>query len=631
MKNYLYHIKLFTYRFLLLILVFSISRLLFYLFNNSYFDSIRFGELMKILFFGIRFDISALYYFNLLFIILSLIPGNFKSNKYYQNILFFLFLIINSLLLATNITDTKFFDFEHKRLTSDIFSSVWLGEDFRTLLPQFIKDYWYLILIWVLMCFGLYKLYPKLAYKKSIPEKIKLKGLLSQTGIFILLMGIGLILGRGGFQLKPLRVIHAAKYTSAKNIPLVLNTPFTIMKTIGVKSFRVYKYYDKEKLDSIYSPILEYDNSEIKHANVVIIILESFSREYIGALNKGSGYTPFLDSLMENSLVFTRAFANGKRSMEAMPSIIAGLPALTDIAYITSRFSSNKINSIAGILSNEGYYTAFFHGGKNGTMGFDQFANIAGFNDYYGMNEYPYESDYDGNWGIYDEEYLQYFAQKISKFQEPFFTSVFTLTSHHPYEIPEKYKTKFPVGTLNIHESIGYTDYSLKKFFESAKKTDWYNNTLFIITADHTAQAESSYYKNKLGNYAIPIIFYHPSDSAFIGKSNIIAQQTDIFPTIMDYLAYDEPFICFGNNLLNDSADHFTVNYINGIYQIIKDDYLLQFDGNKPIAFYDIKSDSLLQNNLIKNTVKLQELETYLKAIIQSYQEKLIENRLTVD
>ena len=586
---------------------------------------------MKIMFSGIRFDISALYYFNLLFILLSLIPVNYKNNKYYQKILLFLFFFVNSILLATNYTDTKFFDFEHKRLTSDIFSSEWLGEDFRTLLPQFIKDYWYLIVIWVIMCFGLYKLYPKFDYKKSINEKIKLKGLFWQTGIFILLMGIGLIFGRGGFQLKPLRVIHAAEYTSAKNIPLVLNTPFTIMKTIGVKSFHVYNYYDKEKLDSIYSPIVKYDNSEIKNANIVIIILESFSREYIGELNNGSGYTPFLDSLMDNSLVFTRGFANGKRSMEAMPSIMAGLPALTDKTYITSRFSSNKINSIASILSKKGYYTAFFHGGKNGTMGFDQFAKIAGFEDYFGMNEYPTEADYDGKWGIYDEEYLQYFNQKMSEFQEPFFTSVFTLTSHHPYQIPKKYKGKFPVGTLNIHESIGYTDYSLKRFFESAKKTDWYNNTLFIITADHTAQAESSYYKNKLWNYAIPIIFYYPTDSAFSGKSNIIAQQTDIFPSILDYLGYSEPFICFGNSLLNDSTDHFTVNYINGIYQIIEDDYLLQFDGNKTIAFYNIKSDSLLQNNLIESSVNLQELETYLKAIIQSYQERLIENRLTVD
>jgi len=631
MKNYLYHIKLFTYRFLLLILFFGISRLLFYLFNYGYFDSIRFVELMKIMFFGIRFDISALYYFNLLFILLSLIPGNYKNNKYYQKILLLLFFIVNSLLLTTNYIDTKFFDFEHKRLTSDIFSSVWLGEDFRTLLPDFIKDYWYIIIIWVVMSFGLYKFYPKLKSDKIPKDYLSVSRLFSQVGIFIVLMGIGLIFGRGGLQLKPLRVIHAADYTSAKNIPLVLNTPFTIMKTIGVKSFNAYNYYDKEKLDSIYSPIVKYDNSDIKHTNIIIIILESFSREYIGALNKGSGYTPFLDSLMKNSLVFTRAFANGKRSMEAMPSIMAGLPALTVETYITSRFSSNKINTIATELGKQGYSTSFFHGGKNGTMGFDKFTKIAGFDEYYGMNEYPSKKDYDGNWGIYDEEYLQYYCQKLSEFQEPFFTSVFTLTSHHPYEIPEKYKGKFPVGTLNIHESIGYTDYSLNKFFESAKTTNWYNNTLFIITADHTAQAESSYYKNKLGNYAIPIIFYHPSDSTFCGKSNIIAQQTDIFPTIMDYLAHGDPFICFGNSLLNDSINHFTVNYINGIYQITEDNYLLQFDGNKAIAFYNIKSDSLLQNNLIDHSDKLREIETHLKAIIQSYQERLIENRLTVD
>ena len=623
MKNYLYHIKFFTYRFLLLILGFTISRLLFYLFNISYFDTIRTGELIKIMFFGIRFDISALYYFNILFILLSLIPGNFKNNKHYQNILFVLFLTVNSLLLITNIVDIKFFDFEHKRLTSDIFSSVWLGEDFRTLLPTFIKDYWYLIIIWGLMCFGFYKFYPKVNYDEISKSNFSITALFSQTGIFILLMGIGLVFGRGGFQLKPLRVIHAAEYSSAKNIPLILNTPFTIMKTIGVKSVSVVRYFKNDELNSIYTPVIKFNNSEKKNQNIVIIILESFSSEYIGALNNDSGYTPFLDSLFDHSFVFTKAFANGKRSMEAMPSIIAGLPALTNETYITSRYSSNKINSIASILSNEGYYTAFFHGGKNGTM--------AGFSDYYGMNEYPNESDYDGNWGIYDEEYLQYFVQKMTEFKEPFFTSVFTLTSHHPYEIPEKYKAKFPVGTLNIHESIGYTDYSLKKFFESAKITDWYNNTLFIITADHTAQAESSYYKNKYGNYAIPIILYHPVDSSLIGKSNKIVQQTDIFPTALDYLGYNEPFICFGNSLLNDTTDHFAVNYINGIFQIIEDDYLLQFDGNKPIAFYNIKSDSLLRNNLIEHSHKIKEVEKHLKAIIQSYQERLIENRLTTN
>lgn len=532
-------------------------------------------------------------------------------------------------MLATNFVDTKFFDFEHKRLTADIFSSVWLGEDFRTLLPDFIKDFWYLILIWSAMCFGMYKLYPKLSFKFLKKDFLSLKNLVSQLAVFILLMGIGLVFGRGGFQLKPLRVIHASEYTLAKNIPLVLNTPFTIMKTFGRKSVTPVKYFDEEKLNSLFSPVKEYKPTSQNKTNIVILILESFSAEYTGFLNKGSGYTPFLDSLSQHSLVYTKAFANGKRSIEAMPSIIAGLPALTDETYITSQYSSNNINSIASVLSENGYYTAFFHGGKNGTMGFDQFANVAGIENYFGMNEYPNESDKDGNWGIFDEEYLQYFSTKMSEFTEPFFTSVFTLTSHHPYEVPEKFKGKFPEGTLNIHESIGYTDYSVKEFFESAKKADWYNNTLFIITADHTAQAEKSYYKNKIGNYAVPILFYSPSDTLFKGQSNTVAQQTDIFPTILDYLGYDKPFISFGNSLLNDSIDHFAINYINGIYQLVKDDYVLHFDGSKTIAVYNFRSDSLLQNNIIDQKSEYQESESYLKAILQSYQERLVENKLS--
>ncbi len=583
------------------------------------------------MFFGIRFDISALYYFNLIFIVLSLIPGNYKNNKSYQRILILLFLIINSSLLALNFVDTKFFDFEHKRLTADIFSSEWLGEDFITLLPAFIKDYWYLIIIWVALSFGLYKLYPKINSSKIPKDNFNFIGILKQSGVFVLLMSIGLVFGRGGFQLKPLRVIHAAEYTSAKDIPLVLNTPFTILKSLGTKSVKPSKYYSKDDLDSVYSPIINYKHDDIKKDNIVIIILESFSREYIGTLNNRSGYTPFLDSLIENSLVFTRAFANGKRSMEALPSIMAGLPALTDETYITSKYSSNKINSIATELDKLGYHTSFFHGGKNGTMGFDKFVKIAGFHKYYGKNEYPTDKDYDGNWGIYDEEYLQYFSTKLSEFKEPFFTSVFTLTSHHPYEIPEKYKGKFPIGTLNIHESIGYTDYSLKKFFETAKKADWYNNTLFIITADHTAQAESYYYNNQLGNYAIPIILFHPSDSSFKGKSSIIAQQADLFPTIINYIGINDSIICFGNSLFEEKENHFTVNYINGIFQLIEDHFLLQFNGNKSVAFYDIDKDSLLQNNMINDSLLMLKYEKKLKGIIQSYQERLVNNRLTLN
>jgi len=632
MKNYFYHVKLFLLRFLLLIAFFSLSRVIFYLFNNDYFDTLTINNLVKILFYGIRFDISALYYFNLPFIILSLIPGNFKNNKGFQRTLKLLFIAINALLLSVNFIDTKFFDFEHKRLTVDIFNSVWLGEDFITLLPVFIKDYWYLIIIWCVFVYFLYRVYPHINYKKNFPVKLTFRQFIYQSLLFLLMMGVCLIGGRGGLQLKPLRVIHAAKYTSAKNIPLLLNTPFTIMKSIGKESFKLNRYYNSQTLDSIYNPIQQYQFVQKKpKPNIVLIILESFSKEYIGFFNNFNGYTPFLDSLCKESLVFTKGFANGKRSIEAMPSIIAGLPALTDNPYITSQFSSNKINAIPSLLNQLGYQTAFFHGGKNGTMGFDQFANIAGFDQYYGLNEYPHKSDYDGNWGIYDEEYMQYFKNMLDNFNEPFFASLFTLTSHHPYQIPAKYKNKFPDGNLNIHESIGYTDFALKKFFETAKHTPWYQHTLFIITADHTAQAEHGYYKNKVGNYAIPIIIYHPNDTLFNGKKDFITQQSDLFPTIMDYCGYYKPFVAFGKSMLSDTSDRFTVNYLNGIYQIMMDEYLLQFDGKQSIAFYNIKQDSLLQDNLISSSEKYLFYENKLKAFIQSYQKRLKHNQLYIE
>ncbi|HSH50574.1 MAG TPA: sulfatase-like hydrolase/transferase, partial [Bacteroidales bacterium] len=427
MKSYLYHVKLFFLRILILIALLSLSRILFYLFNINYFGILKVNESLKIFFSGIRFDISALYYFNLLFIILSLIPGNFKNKKTYQHILKILFILINALLLSFNFIDTKFFDFEHKRLTSDIFNSVWLGNDFITLFPAFIKDYWYLIILWIVFVFALLRIYPKVNYKKSGSISLSKNQLIYQSILFILLMGIGLVGGRGGFQLKPLRVIHAAKYTTAKNIPLVLNSPFTIMKSLGTKEFTVKQYFDPQTLDLIYSPIKQYHTVQNKtNPNIVLILLESFAKEYIGFFNNGKGYTPFLDSLCTKSLVYTSGFANGKRSIEAMPSIIAGLPALTDNPYITSPFSSNKINTIPSLLNDLGYKTAFFHGGKNGTMGFDQFANIAGFDDYYGMDEYPDKSHFDGNWGIYDEEYLVYFKHQLDQINHPFFATIYT-------------------------------------------------------------------------------------------------------------------------------------------------------------------------------------------------------------
>jgi len=488
-----------------------------------------------------------------------------------------------------------------------------------------------LFLIWFSTIFALWYFYPK-HVKPGKSKQIPWLKYIYQGAFSILMLGIFLV-GFRGIRLKPLRIIDAARYTETRNIPLVLNTPFTILKTIGNNQLTEKNYFTENEARSYFNTIKDYSSNEnFRHQNIVLIILESFSKEYIGALSGENSYTPFLDSLIQHSLVFPNAFANGKRSIEAMPSIIASLPTLMTSSYISSGYATNNINSLASLLKNKGYHTSFFHGGSNGTMGFDNFAFAAGIDEYYGMNEYGKNKDFDGNWGIFDEEFLQFYARKLNSFKEPFFSSVFTLSSHHPYTIPEKYKGKFRKGPLKILEAIGYSDFSLRHFFKTASEMQWFENTLFIITADHTFQPIKSEYKTNLGQFRVPIIFFHPADSSLQGKMDLITQQLDIMPSVLDWLDYDEPFISFGNSILRPMEDHFALTFQNGIYQFIENGYTLIYNQNEgPIALYNFETDPLLKNNLLRTSQNtLNEMVKKIESIIQEYNRRMIRNEMVI-
>jgi phosphoglycerol transferase MdoB-like AlkP superfamily enzyme len=363
--------------------------------------------------------------------------------------------------------------------------------------------------------------------------------------------------------------------------------------------------------------------------NVVIIILESFSNEYIGYFNKGESYTPFLDSLFQQSHLFVRAYANGKRSIEGIPSVIAGMPSLSETPYISSNYSSNKIDALGSILKNKGYITSFFHGGHNGTMGFEYFTKIAGYDNYYGLNEFSgNEEDYDSKWGVFDKPFLLFSAKEISNYAKPFVASIFTLSSHHPFLLPKSYLYKGPKKIKHpILRTIKYTDDALKSFFEYAQKQAWFKNTLFVITADHTGPDLSKKASTMAGIFQIPIAYYMP-DKIKPKVDYRVTQQIDIMPTILHYLGYNSKFYAFGNSMRDSLEKGFAINYCLNTYQLFSDSLLYHYFNDESLRLLKPYSDTMLIQNWNKDyEIITKQMERKTKAIIQTYNNALIKNK----
>ncbi len=637
MAHYLQNILTLLKRVLILTFLFQVCRFLFFLFNYSIFSTLTFTSFFKIVVIGTRFDISAIIALNSLFILLSILPISVLYTIRYQKILKIIFFSVNFLLLLSNCVDFEYFKFILKRSSIDLLTLASTGDDFTNLAPQFIRDFWLAVLVWITLCISLVFLYnitdgitSQMEQKTIKISQYKRSYTLYKWIIFLLISGLSIVAIRGGLQLRPITIITAGESVSPENIPLVINTPFSMMKSLGSSLLSERNYFDEQELKKVYSSYhsAKIDSIPFKRLNVVVIIMESFSKEYIGSLNANEGYTPFLDSLIKQSLVFDHAFANGRKSIEGIPAVTASLPQLMTSPYILSSYSANKINSLASILREKGYKTAFYHGGNNGTMGFDAFSRMAGFEHYVGRKEYGKEDGFDGNWGIFDENFFQFFSQSLSNTPEPFLGCIFSLSSHHPYTIPEKYTGKFKKGTLPIHESIQYADYALKKFFETASHSPWFDSTLFVITADHTSLAEAPYYVNNVGRYAVPIIFYQ-HNSTLKGMNHTVIEQTDIMPSVLDYLSYKDPFFAYGKSAFDTAAQHYAVSFLNDTYQIISDQYVLEFDGSKSISLFNYETDTKLQNNILDKEPKItQQLETQLKGEIQDFNYRMMHNRM---
>ena len=613
-----------------LMLMFTGCRILFYAYNRHHFTDVSLLDFMA----GWWFDLIATLLLFYPLILIELFPNKNRERKYFKWAVRLFTALPFFLGILINLIDVEYFAHSSSRSGSALFTMLGFGSDLSQQLPSYIKDYWLLFILFFTFLWLSYFLLKKI-YRKG--DDSAQHSIIKQSILYVIIIGASLIIGRGGFGLRPISPADAAKFTSSENMQLVLNSAFKVINTLGIPQLEEKSYFSEQELTRIYSPIKQYEgNGQVENQNVCVIILESFTPEFIDVLNEDDAkYTPFFDSLSQHGMLFTNCFANGKKSIDAMPSIIGSIPKLMDTEYMTSYYNGNSIDGLPNILKREkGYSTAFFHGATNGSMAFNSFCELAGFENYYGRTEYNNEEHFDGTWGIFDEEFLSYSVDQMTQMKAPFFSTIFTISSHAPYAIPERYQDQFTGGPSKMHDAVMYADYALSQFFNKAQQQDWYANTLFILTADHTPASNREEYLTDYGIVNIPLLLYHPNDTTFSGINDRIVSQIDIAPTILDLVGYEKPFFSFGNSIFGNDAAFTAYNLADkyvfiGSYQ--HKDYTLSFQNNHAVSLYAFE-DRYEKENLIGQLPEVQAyLEKKLKAFIQSYNSALLNNEMKLN
>ncbi len=640
---------------LVVYVMFMVCRVIFVLANwTIYSGTLTWGHTLELFGAGLIFDTSAILYTNALVSVMMLFPLHWKEKQGYYKIVRWIYVICNSVAIYANLIDCVYFPFTGKRTTTSVFaefSHEGAGNMAKIFAEQFLAN-WYLVVMAALISWLLWKLFRPVPSKvSSFSTRLPVYYI---TQVVVMLLAIPLVVAgmRGGFTtaVRPITISNANQYADRPaETGIILNTPFSIYRTLSKKPMLVPDYMSEQEAAALFSPLhTPNDTAAFKPMNVVVFILESFSKQHFGYYNRTlrngtyKGFTPFLDSLITNhALTWQYSYANGRKSIEGMPSTLSSLPNYVEPLFLTPA-SLNRMSGIARELGEQkGYVTAFFHGAQNNSMGFQAFAHATGFQRYYGRTEYNQDpkrngdEDFDGTWAIFDEEFLQFFADRMTEMQQPFMTAVFTASSHTPYSMPERYKNVFPKGEEALQESIAYSDHALKLFFETARKKAWFKNTLFVITADHTSRQIDPFYKTSLGYYTVPIILYAPGDESLHGyDTERVVEQTDIMPTVLSYLHYDKPYIAFGKDMLHTQPEEtFALHWVpesNG-YEFVKGDYVIEFDGEQVTAAYRYRTDSLLNHN-VKTTMPagtLQQMTLQAKSVIQQYMQRMNNDQLT--
>lgn len=405
---------------------------------------------------------------------------------------------------------------------------------------------------------------------------------------YLLLFVALLLVGRGGPTGKVVEIIDAYGTGNTAYGNLSLNGNFTAMVFALNLNDVNHSFYPERKAREYlrtlrqvkypdYPMVTHYDGDPTGY-NVVFVLLESWNFDFTDGFSaEERGITPNFARLATDGRRFVNFYAAGQRSIEGIQATLTGIPPLEGLPRLDAGIGVSAITRLGSIANRHGYSTIFIQSSARDSFKVDGIARAAGFRDYYGKQDIPLRLNYPAperavfGW---DYDMFMFLKEKLDGLRPPFLAYAFTGTTHTPYPpLPERFEVRRPNQPEGINgylNTLHYADWSIGQFMNAARKSPWFDDTIFIFTADHASRWQQG---DHLQRFHTPFLIYAPGIIQS-GTESIVGSQLDVMPTIIDLLGFDDPFAALGESLFRKQHGYAFVTDGSTIGLITADSYL---------------------------------------------------------
>jgi phosphoglycerol transferase MdoB-like AlkP superfamily enzyme len=566
--------------FLYWVLYFIATRALFLLYHPDKSRLLSVADIGKTFLYGLRLDLSFTAYVCVIPFLLCLISAIVQQLKVATVIRYYTYtlLVLLSLLVTA---DLELYNFWGFRL--DATPLQYLNTPGEMLASAETAPIWLLLLITIGLS-GAFILLYRAFLKGPFTQALKRWTVAGISFVYLLLLILPM---RGGVQQIPINqsIAYFSNNTYANHASL--NMPWNLMSALlkyGKQSKNPYQYMPageaEQRVQALYAATV--DSSAFVVApgkpNVLFIILESYTAKFVGSLGGEIGVTPNLDQLAAEGINFTNMYASGDRSEKGMVALLSGYPVQTITSIIKTPKKTEKLPQLSSVFAKQGYSTSYYYGGEL------EFANIksyllnGGYHRLISKADFP-ASSYNSKWGAHDHILFDRVLKDLNQEKKPFFSTVYTLSSHEPYEIPIPAKFPGNDNEAKFRNSVYYTDWALGRFIKKAKKQAWWQHTLVVIVADHGHPLPGNDPNHAISKFRIPLILTGGALKEKGRNVSSIGSQTDIAATLLYQLRLPHESFKWSRNLLAPSTYPFAFYVFNDGFGFVTEQGAFTFDN----------------------------------------------------